>query len=318
MAETMFNKGQRVKLNDGEEGEIIAVPHDLRKPYVVKRQSGEEITARQRDLEKLGPNFPIVDPGKDFELTGNDVIIVASNPAEMEQGQKLLIVSVRAKEAQQLEEIKAAEETVAMAEAAGISAEPAKRLVTHAKSRALYLNKVAAALEAGYVMVPNFPGDTIAIRVNRQKPVYKPLERDSAAAAEAALPEQQPQRLPAGEGKYVDPTPFVKSMELAVPTGKPARFIGYATEFDEVIALPAEFLKPTVVKHLKAAMANKIFDEIIVSPPVKRRWSHRTPVGGKGDPLVLGRILSRGREYATATPRMLTFLIAWFQDTSVI
>lgn len=306
---TSFKITDKVKFAGGEEGEIVGVPTDLRKPFMVRKPGGETVLLRARQIQKLDAGAASGPAPDDLAVrfTGNDVVVVASNPTELEAGQKHLIASVRAKEVQQQEEVRAAEETFAIAEAAGISVEPAKRMLARAKGRVLYLSKIAAALEAGYVMVPNFPGSTIAIRVTRDRPRARAGESTNRQWANPNR--EQPDRSPAGEGRFVSPKAEVDVDTEKTDEGK-TRYIVTPTELQEEIALPGEFLKPMVVKRLEQAMADKIFDEIIVTPGRRERR--------RGDPMVLGRVLARRRDYPNDSPRMLTFLIAWFQDTAVI
>lgn len=274
----------------------------------------EKLTPEEDAVPLPVPMFPVVRDHSSFETIDNNVVIVATNPAELEAGQKTLIASIRAKETEANKEIAAALEMVNQAIAAGISVDAAKRLVWRAENRARYLCKIATALEAGYVMVPNFPGDTIAVRVKRQGPRGPIGKGTTKWQAESNICEEAAERLPVGEGRYVDPMPFIENdaqknerqemVHTACPIG-----------LDDDIDLPAEFHKPLVVKRLGTALAAKIFDEIVIAPGP--RMSSSAGIA-RGDPMVLGRILAAPRQRWSGRGKMLTFLIAWFQDTSVI
>lgn len=74
-----------------------------------------------------------------------------------------------------------------------------------------YYKKIKAAIDAGYLIVPNMPTVTFAVRVNRAKPPRKVSSyRGTAAFA-------TPELLPAGEGRYVDETNQHRQRDLPGP-----------------------------------------------------------------------------------------------------
>jgi len=77
---------------------------------------------------------------------------------------------MKEKEADAEIEVRQARVTLEAAARANINSGPIKRILAKAEHRLMFLGKARQALEAGYVIVPNFPGDTIAIRVKRMGP----------------------------------------------------------------------------------------------------------------------------------------------------
>jgi hypothetical protein len=183
------------------------------------------------------------------------------------------------------------------ADMARIDSTAATRLIAHGKKRVLYLGKVKEALEAGYVIVPNMPGDTIAIRVKRENP------RQSHQLDKPYRPSvhrENPDLLPSGQGDYVKPLPTGEIHTNVLPDGKKT-FDLLIGDFDDEIGLPVQFMKPTLVKRLGEALDLKIFDEIEV-------------VNGHVDPLIVGHVIERTSD----TRKRTSFLIAWFVNTADI
>lgn len=248
-----------------------------------------------------------------IEKTGNDLVVIASQPSELAEGQVAIIEKVSQKELEAQDDLASAETLLAACESAGLNVTHAKRGVVRAKSRLMYLGKVKAALEAGYVIVPNFPGETIAIRVKKDSsPKRDHRERDRW---EPDIPAQEGHILPAGEGEYVNPLPEVYrgSYDGKDNAGVPIkRHYAYASGWDDEISLPVDFLKPTVVQRAGMGVSRKIFDEIAVTRDMDMRSLNQTKRVNKGDPMVLGRIYDRRNNKA------LSFLVAWFVDTKDI
>ena len=238
-----------------------------------------------------------------IEKTGNDLVVIASSPQELADGQLAIIEQVKAKEKEAQEDYANACVLVSQCEDAKLNAQYAKRLKTRAEGRKRYLLKVRAALESGYVIMPNFPGNTIAVRVKREKPFDKVA---SSTYGHPSVPDVLPEQLPAGEGRYVDPRPLIDSLREEHTGGKGEKIVersAWPIGYDEEIALPVDFLKPSIIQMTGAAMNKKIFDELAVTQEASMP---------KGDPMVIGRIVDRRNN------RRISFLVAWFVDTKDI
>jgi hypothetical protein len=163
------------------------------------------------------------------------------------------------------------------------------------KKRILYYEKLKVAVAAGYVVVPNFPIDVFAVRVQRQK---QPAQvKDNTRGGFPAVPEL----LPAGEGRYVDDQLHYRDVSLvATVDGKEREVPRYMSDDYDAVDFPVTLVKPSIMDATARAMALKVFDQLgTVTNEVGR------------DPIVVGQLLDpRGHG------RRITFFIAWWLDTA--
>jgi hypothetical protein len=163
------------------------------------------------------------------------------------------------------------------------------------EKRVLYYEKIKAAVEAGYVIVPNFPIDVFAVRVNRTRQPEK--VHDSKWQGFPA----HPQLLPAGVGGYVDDRVQYRDESYVekLPEGKEKHIKRYVTDDYDAVDFPVTVVKPAVLQATQRAMALRLFDQLgMVSNQ------------SAGDPIVVGQLLDpRGRQ------RRVTFFVAWWLDT---
>lgn len=165
--------------------------------------------------------------------------------------------------------------------------------VNAAKRRRTFYEKVKAALEAGYQIIPPFHLNLFAIRTDQ----WARADRsDSRWEKEAG-----PRVLPQGEGRYVHPVPA----RSAIDTEKRQRSDG--TEYSVTIyendaewrdvELPVRALKPRVIEATGKALDLLLFDALGMAPAYRA-----------ADPIIAGRILHPGGRHA------LTFMVAWWLD----
>jgi hypothetical protein len=171
--------------------------------------------------------------------------------------------------------------------------------VNRTKKRIVYYQKIKAAVEAGYLIVPNMPTRTFAVRVNRAKPTRR--EGESQWNVNSATPEL----LPAGEGRYVDDAVFTGS-ETYPDTNYKGEAIEktryFATAFDEDVDFPLRGVMPEVLRATGRAMALRLFDQLGV-----------VQNSGGRDPIVVGQLLDpRGKRGLT------TFFVAWWLNTDTL
>jgi len=252
-----------------------------------------------------------------IKVTGDDLLVIAENPAELVASQNALIDNVGHKVELARAELADAEQLLAALREAGLDQRAAERMINRAKSRVEYLVKVHEALSAGYVMVPDMPAETIAIRVKR-----KPRFQQESGKWQYGLKvgDEVSQSLPSGVGVYASPQPHQTFLqEESVENGKKeiTHFVETTGEWDTDLRLPALFLKAQVVERTGKCLTRKLFDEIAINPGEGRAWTNAmaslAPApASKGHPMVIGRIVDR------ATKKRLCFLIAWFIDTSGI
>jgi hypothetical protein len=162
-----------------------------------------------------------------------------------------------------------------------------------------YYKKIKAAVDAGYLIVPNMPTVTFAVRVKRAKPPRHETGSEWSAAHAAA------ELLPAGEGRYVDEKNYTESETLPDTNykGEPIEKVRFfATAFDEDVDFPLQGVMPEVLRATSRAMALRLFDQLGV-----------VQNSGGRDPIVVGQLLDpRGNR------RLTTFFVAWWLNTATL
>jgi len=238
------------------------------------------------EIVKREPALPVTE----------DIVVLARDPQEMANAQQGLIVWMDQKIAGLRAELAEAEENLATAKRMKVRTEGWVRVIRRAQSRVTYYEKARTALEEGYCIIPDLPVQLIAVKTTRKKPPKKWRSGKAWQANEATA-----LALPEGVGRYVDTSVEVEEREVAVPDKDYTRTEHRAIDFLDV-DFPFKVVKPQILLGLEAAMKRKLFDEIGVLPATNRG----------GDPILVGRI-KRKEGY---TERALTFLIAWWIDTS--
>jgi hypothetical protein len=227
------------------------------------------------------------------------VHLVARNPVEMQSARAGLEDWLRAKiggiDAEIVELTRAHESARSRSFALTVS-NAIRGQIGKAKRRRAFYEKVLAAVEAGYTLIPNFPLDLFAIRVTKAKPTsyterlhYKP-EWPMQKAANAAL----------GEGEYKSPAPLAIHSDNKELVGEKecVRYFIQATDYQDV-EFPLIAARAEVMDATAQAMALKVFDHIGICPPAR-----------KGDPLIIGQVcMSNGW-----SPKIVSFIIAWHLD----
>lgn len=173
------------------------------------------------------------------------------------------------------------------------------RAMARTEKRVTYYAKIKAAVEAGYLIVPNFPIDVFAVRVARTKP--RAAEKSSKWRGFSA----EPELLPAGEGRYVDDQLIYRDESYTEKIdGKPDRTIArYVIDDYDAVDFPFRAVKPAVLQATQRAMAARLFDELGVVHDRARR----------GDPIVVGRLID-----PVGRGRAVTFFIAWWLDVATL
>lgn len=168
--------------------------------------------------------------------------------------------------------------------------------------RVVYYEKFLAALEAGFVIVPNFPVALFAIRTEEEHPAP-----DSRNTYQWSVPdyEQSSEFLPIGAGEYRNPLPEVVVSKPFNPEGKTQSVVNsYPSEWKK-LEFPITMAKVDIMRSTEQAMKLKIFDQFCILPESARKGKKKV------DPLIVGQLNDpRGR--------VVTFMIAWHLDTSVL
>lgn len=177
--------------------------------------------------------------------------------------------------------------------------EPFKRRIARLERRVVFFSKMEDALAAGYILIPNFDMDVFAIRTRAKNPV------GGTRSGRFNQFLQPAQILAKGEGRYVDPNPFVHTEET--PDGKGGTAVHqWPSGIDEEITFPLQMARPMLMTKVGEAMALKVFDEIGIARDTQWR---RT--GTRGDPFLVGRIGNPNRQRPA-----VSFFIGWSFDPS--
>lgn len=232
---------------------------------------------------------------------GSNLELAAQSPDEMRQCQEALILWTKRKielvEAEYAELRGAYKHAVERKWKASVL----KRHADLAAKRIVFYQKMKAALEAGYYIVPNFPVTLFAIRTDRKKPA-----RMYRVAAYAPRMSQNARILPQGEGQYQNPEPITMQSKDARKdlTGRDVR--DYWNKAWDDMEFPANMAKLEVMRAATRAMGLKIFDELGMLPADRVRHT---------DPILIGCIIDpRGTYYHNK----LSFMIAWHLDTRTL
>ena len=230
------------------------------------------------------------------------LIVIATNPVEMAQAQQKLLGWVHQRILAEKAAQQEADTNLANAKKNKWRSTGFARLAATALRRVEYYEKMEAALEAGYVIVPNMPIDVFAIRTEKNLPRRDPTSHGWGRR-------NQTSEAPAlGHGEYRDATPLVQSEEWKTKNaeGKEITKREFWNDDFQDVDFPIKAVKPRIIDETARALTMKIFDELGVLPDrrVFRRAKH-------GDPMVIGQIVYR----PTGSPhreRRVSFLLAWW------
>lgn len=245
------------------------------------------------------------EPVQQPKLPTSEVHLVARSPEEMKAAQGGLLAWLKDKLTEI--EIEVRELNTGLEEARRNNW--ATNALTRARNRTISLEtfyfKVLMAVEAGYVIIPEFPIDVFAIRVTRLNLTAEArMQRDDWGWP--MINDEQADRAPAGTGEYRNPSQLVKHYENKKKEGdkKVTERWTHASKWQDQIVFPMIAARPVVMNATAEAMALKVFDQIGICRPVSQG---RTVSYGKGDPLILGQILHR----RASRIKIVSFIIAW-------
>lgn len=234
-----------------------------------------------------------------------DLRLVARSADEMKTAQSQLSEWFRQKQQIAERDLALFDDQLRVAKENGWRDDKLKRLRGIQRKRVSFYEKCAVAAEHGYCLIPNLNCDLFAARTTRLKPL-----RDEAERSPWRNRSQRGDAPPLGKGEYVDTNPFVGSFKIREWSEKEQKEITKTIEFNDrfdEVEFPLSIAHPEVMTKTGEAMAIKAFDAIGVLP--ERRQ--------KGDPLALGVIFKPGASKWDTNGRV-TFLIAWYVDTSTI
>lgn len=223
----------------------------------------------------------------------DDLIVFARNKDEMQSAQVTTIAWADKKLSETSMQLIEAEQNIEEAKAGGLKVDGFHSAASVIRNRVKFYEKLKAALEAGYVIIPNFPIDIFAIRTAREIPVVNYVKTTSWRDDRTVKGE----RLALGEGDYVSDQPVVRERRYEDTETKKTMYERWSDEFADV-DFPIKAVKPMIVSETSRALSLKIFDEIGILP--ERRQ--------KSDPMVIGQIVyKRGWQ-----EKRVSFLITWW------
>lgn len=172
---------------------------------------------------------------------------------------------------------------------------------TKTKRQMIYYAKIKAAVDAGYLVVPNFDVDVIAVRVAVES---SPKDETDVTVATPGL-------LPQNQGRYVDDALIGHDEKREVTRADKSTYTVtdfHPTGYDREIDFPVSLVKPVVLEATERAMSLRIFDRIGIARG-----------GRKSDPIVLGQIINPKTRAAygglRSNPICVSFFVAWWLNT---
>jgi hypothetical protein len=293
--------GDEVK---AQEAAKVVDPSLVETGKLVRNASSGEIAAADQALAKMA------EKGVEKFEAENQTFLMATNPYMMGKAQSRLIDWAKRKLAELHVELKDHQGNLAIAVKRKIRTEAYKRYIVTTTKKIEFQEKVLAALEAGFCIVPDMDVELFAVRTTRRKPQRKiqtnRREEGNQWPSHPDIPDVHTNSPPKGEGQFVDVRPFRREDSTAYTDSKTGKAMirqdVWASKFDPLIDFPFKLAKPAILDQTTKAMALKIFDEIGVLPK-----SRIQP-----DPVIVGRITRRVNSF---TQQRFNFLIAWFLDT---
>jgi len=163
-----------------------------------------------------------------------------------------------------------------------------------ALKRIVFYEKLKAAVDAGYYIVPNFPVQNFAVRTDRHSP------NKMISAYFSNNHEQLTHDQPIGKGDYKSPFPEIYQKTIDEAKNQKQ----YWAENWEDVEFPVNMAKPIIMEAVSQAMALKIFDRFGVMPSIRKN----------DDPVIIGQIV-RKNGYQE---QIVSFMIAWHLNTNIL
>lgn len=199
----------------------------------------------------------------------------------------------------------------------------ATNALTSARNRAVdeetFYNKILAAVEAGYTMIPDFPIEVFAVRRGEEPKAQSQTFIGPLNASNTHLSHPIPSdSAPVGIGDYRNPLPatwdVTRENKLATPENKQPRYYTTVTRYSHPaapISFPSKSARSPVMRATAKAMKEKTFDQLGVCLPTTAVAGGRQVQRGAraGDPLIIGQIVGKrvgGRQ------KVASFIIAWY------
>lgn len=224
-----------------------------------------------------------------------DIALTATLPSEMVESQSQLIDWCSRKILVCQDEVRELYDAYERAKKMKWKFEPLRNLWRNASKKLAYYEKVKAALEAGYYIVPNFDVQFFAIRTDKKTP------KDGWEVGNWNTDHKKnAQELPIGEGEYQNPFPVVYEKHFGEGDNRKKHT---RAESWDAMEFPIMMAKPEIMDATSRAMALKVFDRIGVFPKYR-----------KEDPVIIGQIFNKKGN----NTKIVSFMIAWHINTNMI
>jgi hypothetical protein len=250
----------------------------------------DELVVQEKPQDEIVPSF-------------HAVAVNATEMAESKSQIKLFLEAKVMEIEQERVEMQAALEVALTRKWAHI---PLRNQVRRIVKRKLYYDKLLAAMNAGFVIVPNMNVDVFAIRVKGNDPSWNydhGVSKSGFRSASPIVPDEKAQELPVGIGGYQSPLVEFNETRQTLGEGDQKEYhVTQKAEGFKDIEFPLAAAHPIVMDVTNRAMVLKIFDRIGIVPQVGRRL--------RGDPIILGQIVMK----QGWSEKVASFLIAWHLD----
>jgi hypothetical protein len=219
--------------------------------------------------------------------------IIALNPQQMQEAQAQTTGWIGAKLADAQQDLSIAMETFESLHKAGLRTKPAEAIAVKARRRIKFYEKVKAALDEGYYIIPPFDIQLFAVRTDRATP--------DDDGPRHWVKDQRGRSLPVGEGFYANPAITRSQVDVRkdpIGEGKTRDVAIYRNDnWPDGIDMPVRALKPQLIEATGRALELKIFDALGIAPAYRA-----------ADPIIAGQIRRPDGK------GVLTFFVAWWLD----
>lgn len=229
--------------------------------------------------------------------------LVALTPAQVPAVQADLAEWCRNKCVELGKDLARARQSLSIVTAAGWQKTAFVREISKVRSRMIYFAKIREAVQHGYLVVPNFPVEVMAIRLDPERQRFQQSDYDNIDVTDQGA---KGQMLAPHEGQYVANRRPARDSSYTVTNkdGSTRLESLYTASGYEDPDFPIKLIRPEVLDATRQAMALKLFDRIGVV------------TGRDADPLVVGQIIDpRSTKWNV---RVVSFFVAWWLDPGTL
>lgn len=220
--------------------------------------------------------------------------VMAFNPLQMQEAQSTTISWAESRITDARTELAEAQAVADSLTGANLKRGQAANLISKARRRLTFYEKVLSALQAGYYIIPPFDIQLFAVRTDR---LSSPDVSQNSWSTE-----NSGRMLPVGEGQFVSPvvsrSVLDKHIENVNGTDKTREVVTYINDDWGDVEIPVRALKPQLIEAVGKALHEKIFDALGIAPAYRA-----------ADPIIAGQIRRPDKR-----GQVLTFFVAWWLD----